>query len=303
MNTLKASRGAPDAQARNRRTPVSFFVSLALHLVVVVLFVQFLISPDAFMLIFGHAKSAPLPVERIGFLRLPKAKGPAVVGQSGGNNRPVSKSPPVKLVAPTTIPTTIPPVTAAPSKPSAEEGSGPLVGTGGPARGIRPSYTDPRLWPAPGDIVAAPKTPTQRLDSVIADLIQPYNDSIAARAGQRQPGDWTIEKGGRKYGIDSKYIHLGKFSIPTAILGLLPINAQANPILNDRPSTLGSIHSEIMSQAQRGMNEADFRKAVKSIRERKEREKAAASAGSNGGDNKKRPADQPPAAPGPPSRD
>jgi hypothetical protein len=40
------------------------------------------------------------------------------------------------------------------------------------------------------------------------------------------------------------------------------------------------------------MNEADFKKAVRSIRERKEREKAAAAAG---GADKKRPADSPPA--------
>ena len=55
-----------------------------------------------------------------------------------------------------------------------------------------------------------------------------------------------------------------------------------------------------MSQAQRGMNEAEFRKAVKSIRERKEREKNAAAGGN--GDNKKRPADPPPAVQTPPDR-
>lgn len=172
------------------------------------------------------------------------------------------------------------------------------MGTGGPARGIRPSYTDPRLWPAPGDIVAAPKTVTQRLDSVIATIIEPYNDSMAIRAGQRKPGDWTFERDGKKYGIDPQYIHLGKFSIPTALLGLLPLNVQANPILAESNRISNQLHSDIMSQAQRGMNEADFRKAVKSIRERKERERNAAA----GGDNKKQSADPPPTVQGPPSR-
>jgi hypothetical protein len=45
------------------------------------------------------------------------------------------------------------------------------------------------------------------------------------------------------------------------------------------------------------MNEADFRKAVKSIRERKERERNAATNGTNG-DTKKQPADPPPAVQG-----
>jgi hypothetical protein len=148
------------------------------------------------------------------------------------------------------------------------------------------------LWPAPGDVVAAPKTPTQRLDSVIATIIQPFNDSLAARAAQRKPGDWTIEKDGRKYGIDQKYIHLGKAKIPTAILALLPLNLQANPIAAERNRMQDQLHSDIMSQAQRGMNEADFRKAVKSIRERKERERAQEEA------KKKGPTDQPAPASG-----
>jgi hypothetical protein len=302
VNTLRSSRQKTPRGARSRRSAPYVVTSLGLHLLAGIMLVQFLISPMAFMLIFGERKTPPVPVERIGFLRLPVAKGPPVVGQSGGNNRPVTKTPPVKLVAPMTIPNTLPPVSVS-QKPTGEEGSGPLVGTGGPARGIKPSYTGPRLWPAPGDIVAAPKTPTQRLDSVIATLIQPYNDSMAIINGQRKPGDWTIERDGKKYGIDQQYIHLGKYSIPTAILGLLPINAQANPILAESNRTMNQLHSDIMSQAQRGMNEADFRKAVKSIRERKERERAAASGGASGGsDNKKRPAEPPPAVQGPPDR-
>ncbi len=284
-------------EGRSRRPPAYLFLSIGLHVIVGVLFVRALIAPSSFLLIFGGQKSIPVPAERIGFLALPRAKGPPVVGRSGGDNRPATKSVPTKLVAPVAVPSTLPPV-APTQKPTGEEGSGPLVGTGGPARGIRPSYTDPRLWPAPGDIVAAPKTVTQRLDSVIATIIEPYNDSMAIRAGQRKPGDWTFERDGKKYGIDPQYIHLGKFSIPTALLGLLPLNVQANPILAESNRISNQLHSDIMSQAQRGMNEADFRKAVKSIRERKERERNAAA----GGDNKKQSADPPPTVQGPPSR-
>jgi hypothetical protein len=87
------------------------------------------------------------------------------------------------------------------------------------------------------------------------------------------------------------------------LLGLLPLNMQANPVVAERNSASYRLNSDIMSQAQRGMNEADFKKAVKSIRERKERERNAAAGGAASGDDKKRPADPPPAVQGSPSRD
>jgi hypothetical protein len=163
----------------------------------------------------------------------------------------------------------------APSTVESEGGSGPLVGTGGPIRGIRPTYTGPRVWAPTGDIVAAPKSAKEKLDSAIVSIIAPFNDSVAIASGQRKPGDWTVERGGRKYGIDPQYIRLGKISIPTAVLALLPINQQANPTTYDRNKLQNQLRSDIFWQAQRGMNEADFKKAVKSIRERKDRERAA----------------------------
>lgn len=255
----------------------------------VVALVRFLISPSTFSMIFGGAASPPVPAERIGFLALPAATGAPVEGRSGGDDRPASATPPQRLIAPTSIPTTIPEIVTGATAP-AEEGTGPLIGGGGLTRGIRPRYSDPRLWQAPGDIVAAPKSATQRLDSVIATIIQPFNDSVAIASGQRKPGDWTFEKGGRKYGIDQQYIRLGKVSIPTALLALLPINTTGNPVTNERNRAQNNLRSDIFSQAQRGMNEADFKKAVKSIRERKERERAIASGTA---ESKTRPADEP----------
>jgi hypothetical protein len=114
------------------------------------------------------------------------------------------------------------------------------------------------------------------MDSAVASIIAPYNDSVAAASGGRQPGDWTFEKGGRKWGVDPKYIRLGKVSIPTAVLALLPINTTGNPVLVERNKLQNQLHADIFWNAQRGMNEADFKKAVKSIRERKERERADA---------------------------
>ncbi|MEO8575476.1 MAG: hypothetical protein ABI556_02190 [Gemmatimonadales bacterium] len=286
MNTLRSSR-SPEAAAPRRATR-PLVVSVALHLVIAFALVRFLISPSAFTMIFGRVKSPPVPAERIGFLRLPKSSGPAVVGKSGGDNKPLSKNPAPRLIAPTTIPSAIP-VAPAPRQTTEEGGSGPLVGGGGPTKGIRPNYTDPRVWAAPGDIITAPKSAKEKLDSVVASIIQPFNDSMAVAAGQRKPGDWTFEKGGRKYGIDPQYIRLGKVSIPTALLALLPINTTGNPTMNDRNRLQNQMHADIFWNAQRGMNEADFKKAVKSIRERKERERAAA--------QKTRPANEPAASP------
>ena len=274
MNTLRGSTPQEPITTARRGRPL--VVSLVVHAIVMVALVRFLISPAVFTFVLGQKHSAEVPAERIGLMRLPKANGPAVEGRSGGDNRPVSKTPAPRLVAPSVVPSIIPSVPERP-KPAAEEGgSGPLVGTGGPARGIRPSYTDPRVWAAPGDIVAAPKSAKEKLDSAIASIIAPYNDSIAAASGGRQPGDWTVEKGGGKWGIDPKFIRLGKVSIPTAILALLPINTTGNPTMNDRNKLQNQMHADIFWNAQRGMNEADFKKAVKSIRERKEREKADA---------------------------
>jgi hypothetical protein len=273
MNTLRGSRSTEPNDTKTVKESRPFIVSVVVHAIVIAALVRFLISPAAFTLIFGRAKSAEIPAERIGFLQLPKSKGPAVAGRSGGDNKPVSKTLPKKLVAPSVVPSTIPPIAAPKVQEEPEGGSGPLVGSGGPARGIRPTYSDPRVWVAPGEIVAAPKSAKEKLDSAIVSIIAPYNDSIAAAAGGRQPGDWTIDRNGKKWGVDPKYIHLGKFSIPTAVLALLPMNMTGNPTMMDRNKLQNQLHSDIFWNAQRGMNEADFRKAVKSIRERKEREK------------------------------
>jgi len=278
MQTLRGSR-EPAEVGKRRRLSKPLVISIAVHVILAIAVAPLLIAPTAMSRLFGSRASREVTPERIGFLRLPQQSGPPVAGQSGGDNRPLSESPPVRLVAPAQVPTSIPAVTATPSVFESAGGSGPLVGGGGPTRGIRPSYTGPRVWAPTGDIVAAPKSAKERLDSAIVSIIAPFNDSVAVASGQRKPGDWTVERGGKKYGVDPQYIRLGKISIPTAVLALLPINQQANPTAYDRNKLQNQLHSDIFWQAQRGMNEADFKKAVKSIRERKERERAAVTDG------------------------
>lgn len=261
-----------------RRPSGAWITSVAIHLVVAALFIQAILSRHPFFMVFG-GPPAPAVVERIGFLSLPRPTGPGAPtpGRNGGDG--ISKKPTVVHMpaAPTVVPTEIVPQAKGPPVASTEPSSGPLIGGGGQLRGIQPRYEDPRVWVAPGQIATAPKTPTERLDSVIAGDIGAYNDSVRiANAGRRAPGDWTFEKNGQKYGIDSKYIRLGPVSIPTAILAMLPINLTGNPTTYERNKTLTERHDEIFEQAQRGMNNADFDKAVRSIRERKERERREA---------------------------
>ena len=240
---------------------------------------RLLLIPYPFNSLFP-SKEQPVEPERISFLALPQSSTTTSPGKSGGNGRPISPrtKPAPPLVAPTEVPSTLPPV--APAAPPAaaveDEGTGPLIGRGGATRGIRPSYSDPRIWVPAAPVVSAPKSADARMDSVVAAGIEHARDSIAANTyspNKFERGDWTFEKNGKKYGIDQRAIRLGPVSIPTALLALLPLNAQGNPIQADRDRAMASLRQEILYQSQRSMNEEEFRKAVKSLRERKERER------------------------------
>jgi hypothetical protein len=268
---------APDG-SRRRLSP-SFLVSLGVHVIVAIALMQMLI-------LNGDYSSKPKPSgppdrEHVGFVRLPQPGAiKPTLGRSGGDGRP-EKSREIHVVAPTTVPLALPAPSGPVVKTPDDEGVGPLVGTGGPARGIRPQYSDPRVWGPPGKIVAPPKTVAQTIDSIIGVAIAPYNDSVAAAAQKRDPTDWTVEKGGYKWGIDRRAIRLGPVSIPTALLAMLPLNVTGNPMTMERDRSYAAMNRDINYHAQQAINEADFMKAVRSIRERKERERTAALAGSD----------------------
>jgi hypothetical protein len=174
------------------------------------------------------------------------------------------------------VPAQVPPPPPRPT-PAPDTGSGPVVGKGGPAPGLTPSFSDPRLWIPSGPEVAAPKSPAERLDSALAARVRAHQDSLAemAKNAGRRPGDWTFEKNGKKYGIDEHNIYIANLKIPSAILALLPIKAGANIQDPHGARVAMQQHDEIMYEAQRAMNEDEFRAAVKRIRERKERERKA----------------------------
>jgi hypothetical protein len=274
---LRRAGSPTDRDGKRLSTP--FLVSIGVHVVVAVALMRMLILNGDFS---PRSKHEQVSGERVGFVRI--AKGGVekpVPGKSGGDGKPAT-SREIHVVAPVSVPTTITAPTG-PAKKVEEEGNGPLVGIGGPSRGVRPQYSDPRVWEPPGPVVSAPKTVKETIDSLIADAIAPYNDSVAAAAEKRDPTDWTVNKGGYKWGIDRHAIRLGPFSIPTAVLAMLPLNIQGNPTTMQRDRSYAAMNQDITWHAQQAINEADFMKAVRSIRERKERERAAALAGSTTG--------------------
>ena len=280
-----ADRGAKPRAAR------ATVVSVVLHAVLFVGLWNVLQFPRAITFLMSD-KSAPT-VERLRFLTV--APPAQVVRTTPQTFRPpqttpvrpapapppaavVPAPPPVTVAPPTQVPTVLPPV----STGSRVLGptSGPLITGIGPAKGVQPAYTEPRIWIESPAIAAAALEGEAKLDSAVTALIYKYRDSVSANTYQPnkfEKGDWTYTtKDGKKYGIDQQFIRLGKVSIPTALLGLLPMNQQGNPIAYDRQKRLDAMRVEILAQAQQAMNEEEFRRAVKQIRDRKEREKREA---------------------------
>lgn len=274
------------AQPRPLRATLA---SLGVHLLLFLGLWQVLQFPRVLGLMFDSATqekreerlqylvvAPPKPVEtRIRGVPTASADRPPAVGQ---DVQPPAPAAPV--VAPTEVPTGVP---AAPSGPPASLGpaTGPLASGRGPAQGVQPGYTEPRIWIEPPLVVAPALEGDAKLDSAVAARIFAFRDSVAANTYQPnkfERGDWThTTKDGKKYGIDQQFIRLGKVSIPTALLGLLPLNqVQGNPIALDRERRLAAMRTEILAQAQMAMNEEEFRRAVKQIRERKERERKEA---------------------------
>lgn len=230
-------------------------------------------------------RDRPTAQERVSYVVPSEPTSPALpipgpVTERAGRSAARRPAEPVRrpLVAPTEVPTGIPPAPAGPPTGSpGDDMTGPLGAARGAARGVQPGYSDPRIWVPPAAVASAPKSADARMDSVASSAIRRYADSVAAVAyepNKFERGDWTVERNGRKYGIDQQAIRLGKVSIPLPLLALLPINAQGNPIAYQREKEISSLRAEIQFHSQRALNEQEFRRAVKALRERKDRERA-----------------------------
>lgn len=277
MKRAPASRLEPPRDLR------SVVASVALHVGLGALVLQATLGSERVSRLFRDEPRDRPAAERLFYVPLPRVD--SVRGQvDGGDGRVASAAVRTArpLRAPVEVPAALPPPpVASPAGPEAG-GSGPLIGGGGPLRGIQPSYGDPRIWTDAPELIGAPKTEDQRRDSVLAARLGRYRDSmsvVAANSEKQGPPSWVLEKNGQKYGVDQKFIHLGKFSLPTALLAALPFNREGrghNPIEAERQRRQAFMSAEIAQQSQRRLNEDEFRKAVKAIRERKERERREA---------------------------
>jgi len=144
---------------------------------------------------------------------------------------------------------------------------------------LRPLIGEGKLWVAP--LPFAPKELAQRLsrthyelvDSAVTDIVQHYLDSLLTTPApyDMKPPSWTTKIAGKTFGIDQNYIYLGGLKIPSAILALLPIPAMNNMDLR-YSQRLNDIRADLQYAAARAQNMEDFKRAIRELRERRERE-------------------------------
>lgn len=259
----------PFKQKRSRRW---WTISIIAHAVAV-----FLLAQIMFRFPLGQLLGIPrerVQQERLQYIALPKPTD-ASTGSAATPDAPQTSSP-APLRRPAVTPSTIsapPPIDSLRARAAGGTGSG-LGDTGsGLATGVSPRLPDSRIALNAGDLARVPRTNEQTVDSVISLAIGIVNDSIAIAAGQRKPGDWTIKGKGGTWGWDPNgNIRLGKFTIPGALLALLPLNVQSrmSPI---EQRSVAWIRQDILYHAQRTITEDEFRASVKRIRERKEKER------------------------------
>lgn len=259
-----------------RRTLGSLAVSIAIHVAIIFALINIMWRYPLGQ-IMGIRQPEDTKTERLHYIKLPP-QPTEHSGSRGDTTRARAAAPaaPAALRAPVTVPTGAPPVVPSDtmvSRAAGGTGTGVGVGGAGPATGITPQLPDPRIALSTGTMTRVPRTVAQDVDSIMDLAIGIYNDSMAIVAGQRKPGDWSVKgKDGKVWGWDKDGIRLGKFSIPNALLALLPLNTGGggSPI---EYRSLAYIRRDVQENAQRSISEDEFRAAVKRIRERKEREK------------------------------
>ena len=250
-----------------RRNPTSLAISIAIHIALIIALGTIVWRyPLGQMMGIRRMEMRP---ERLHYIQV------APQPTQGSTDRPSGQGgSPAPLRAPAQTPATTPPAVVPDSgRSEAAGGTGDGRGEGGGiATGVMPRQPDSRIALSTEPVARIPRTVSETVDSIVNVAIGIYNDSMAIVAGQRKPGDWTVKgKDGQVWGWDQAGIRLGKFTIPNALLALLPLNGGGASPIEQR--SLAYIRRDIMENAQRSISEDEFRAAVKRIRERKERER------------------------------
>ncbi|HJQ18765.1 MAG TPA: hypothetical protein VJ867_00360 [Gemmatimonadaceae bacterium] len=264
--------GAINTSIWKPRTTVSLVASIAIHVVAVVL-----LGLIVFKYPIGQLMGIREPeaiTEHVQFVRVPPQPTETSVGNPktapARAGRPAPLQAPVATPAPASVPAT---VDSAPARAAGGTGTGFGVSGSPFATGVEPRQPDRRIPLESGDIERTPRTVAQDVDSIVGLVIGIVNDSIAIANGQRKPGDWTWKgKDGQTWGWDQRGIHVGKYTIPQALLALLPLNVAGGGSPIEARST-AYIRRDVLEHAQQSISEDEFKAAIKRIRERKEREK------------------------------
>ncbi len=260
---------------KRKRNPASIATSLVAHVIFIALIasITFRYPLSAFF-----NRDTLVPTERLRYVVMEPRLVQAAGNGADEKAKPKKAEKPAPLIAPSMVPTTLPP--AAPPTPTAGSISGTGTGSGGSpvgvATGIEPSLPDSRIELKPNTL-RLPISQSARNDSAVKAIIMEFRAAeIAAEETRgRSPKDWTMERNGQKYGLDSQYIYLGRFKLPSAILAAIPFKTGGvDGAALTRQRNADWIRNDIASHAQ-GMSQDDFNAAIKRIRDRKDRDKKA----------------------------
>ena len=262
-----------------RRLNGSLIVSAAIHAAVGTAVLHAILAPRYLENLFGpRVRVVEAPTERIRYFEAPPATGQVAEASVAAPTITAGVVPPSpRLVAPAEVPTAIAPsAVTPPTEVPVTTGVAGGTGTGDPrGRGsvsVTPAFSDPRIWNTPSPYTPPVKSHAESLEEYLARGIRESLDSANAAPKQRDPTDWTKEIGGRKYGMDPQWIHVGKFKLPTLLLGMLPMQAQANPTAVDRYRRINEMSSEI--QERRALM-ADTDDEIERINARMDRQREA----------------------------
>ena len=180
------------------------------------------------------------------------------------------------VAPPTEVPTTI----AADFSRAMPESVGVGVAEAGVGtrRRLGPAFGDGELWEGQqlteGERAYITLT-VAAVDSVVRDRIvaairelPPDSFRMAVSSG------WLTEIGGKTWGIDQQFVHLGGIKIPTVLLALLPLSLPEGNIFQARENRrYEQIRQEIIYHSQRQADRKQVKQYIKDMRERKDNER------------------------------
>jgi hypothetical protein len=260
-----------------RRLSGPLFISAAIHMAVAVAILHVIVAPRYVTELFRRPPTVvEKPVETIRYVETTPAPAVAEAPRTTPEIRPGFVPARPALVAPREIPVTVPPPTGVETPVAPGGGVVGGTGTGDPGGkgnvSVTPSFNDPRIWNTPSGYTPPAPTRAEELKEYLARGIQQHLDSAEAAPKERDPRDWTKEIGGRKYGMDDKWIYVAGVKVPSFLVAAIPMQVQANPTVTERNRRINEMSAEI---EERRSLEMDSNDEIRRINARMDRQRAA----------------------------